>query len=675
MVAHGLKPDSSEVASALERGVNALLRTQGSDGSWEGECVWCPMLTAQYAITAHIIGLNLSEQRRRGILTQFRATQNAAGLWGLHPFDEGSLFVTTLVYVAARLLGAGSNEPWLRGARRMFARERGVQRIPTWGKVWLAFLGLYDWEGINPILPEVWMLPSWVPIHPANYYCHTRSIYLGLAVLYGQRFVVPSAPVLDELRAELYTNGYETIDFPSFANEVREDDAPFPSGRMLRAVFSLSRLYERLQLNQVRRRVLRELRERMRRDLQASHHLSLSPVNGLLSVLALWAHDPEDRDVRQAIARLDDWFWEDAREGSRVAGAGSVCWDTSFALQALAFLPRVDEETSASLAKGAAFLASQQIERPDFDYPAAYRIDPSGGWCFSEVAHGWPVSDCTAEALLALLSTRPEILGREGAARAARFILRCQNRDGGFGSYEPSKTSFPLEWMNPSEMFGRCMVERSYVECTASCLMALREVQRRYPDLLRSGIANSISRASTFLVRSQNEDGTWEAAWGVRYIYATMFGVRGLLAAGIPPTDERIRRACRWLLARQRPDGGWGELQPSSLSAGYVNARIGLSVQTAWALITLVEAAEPDLGALARAASYLESTQLDSGDWPDGQFVGVFFETALLNYRLYRQYFPVMALALYRRFLIDHGLPGRNHAASTAPSSRLRIPA
>jgi len=610
------------------------------------------MLTAQYTMTAHIIGLEIPLKRRQGIITHFRATQNDAGVWGLHPFDEGNLFVTTLVYVAARLVGVSATAPWLEDARRMFGREGGVQRIPTWGKVWLALLGLYSWEGINPILPEVWALPSRVPLHPANYYCHTRSIYLGLAVLYGQRFAAPSTPILDEVRAELYQGRYDEVDFSACANDVREEDAPFRAGTGLRTVFALSRLYERMGRKSVRPRILRQLRERMRRDLRASSHLSLSPVNGLLTILALWAEDPEDADLKRATERIDAWFWEDACEGSRVAGAGSVCWDTSFALQALSTLP--DAAVREPLTRGASFLAGQQIERASFDYRAAHRIDPSGGWCFSEVGHGWPVSDCTAEALLALLHTQPERLGREGATRAARFILRCQNSDGGFGSYEPSKTSFPLEWMNPSEMFGRCMAERSYVECTASSLMALGEIQRRYPDFLRHRIERAIGRARGFLVKTQNPDGTWDAAWGVYYVYATMFGVRGLLASGVAPTDERIRRACRWLLARQRPDGSWGEHHTSCTQGRYVPAAAGLCVQTAWALTTLVEADDPDRGAMKRAAAFLERSQLPSGEWPNDEFTGVFFATALLNYRMYGQYFPVLALALSDRHLSEH---------------------
>jgi lanosterol synthase len=639
----------AESSTALERGVDVLARMQRADGSWEGECVWCPMLTAQYAITAHVIGLEVSPERRRGMLRHFRTTQNDAGVWGLHPRDEGSLFVTTLAYVASRLLGALPTEPWLQGARRMFEREEGAQRIPTWGKVWLALLDLYSWEGVNPILPEVWALPTWFPLHPASYYCHTRAIYLGLAVLYGERFVARPTPITDALRAELYPDGYSTIDFAAHAEEVREEDAPFLPSPALRALFGVARRYERFHSRSVRRRLLGELRETMRRDLRASDYLSLSPVNGLLSILALWADDPRSSDLGPAVDRFDAWFWEDAREGSRVAGAGSICWDTSFALQALATAPDARASLAPVLDGGAAFLVSQQIERPTFDYRRAHRIDPSGGWCFSEVGHGWPVSDCTAEAVLALLDSRPHELGREHAARAVRFILRCQNRDGGFGSYEPEKTRFPLEWMNPAEMFGRCMTERSYVECTASCLMALTAVHDRYPDLMRQTIREAVGRASRFLVRSQNVDGTWNAAWGVRYVYATMFGVRGLLAAGIPATDERIRKACRWLLARQRADGGWGEQQPKARAPGYVGSDRSSAVQTAWALIALVEAAEPDEAALRRAKDCLEHAQLPSGEWPDGEFVGVFFETALLNYRLYRQHFPVMALALYQR--------------------------
>lgn len=31
----------------------------------------------------------------------------------------------------------------------------GATGIPTWGKVWLSILGVYEWEGVNPMPPEI----------------------------------------------------------------------------------------------------------------------------------------------------------------------------------------------------------------------------------------------------------------------------------------------------------------------------------------------------------------------------------------------------------------------------------------------------------------------------------------------------------------------------------------
>ena len=115
----------------------------------------------------------------------------------------------------------------------------------------------------------------------------------------------------------------------------------------------------------------------MRRHLRQSGYLGLSPVNGLLSILALWIEDPNDPDLLRTIDKLDAWFWEDADEGARVAGAGSVCWDTAFAMQALT------EAGSAtrpeSLTRGARYLSGQQISESSFDPHAEFRIDPTGG--------------------------------------------------------------------------------------------------------------------------------------------------------------------------------------------------------------------------------------------------------------------------------------------------------
>ena len=107
-----------------------------------------------------------------------------------------------------------------------------------------------------------------------------------------------------------------------------------------------------------------------------------------------------------------------------------------------------------------------------------------GGYPFSNVWHGWPVSDCTAEAMLALLDARAADVSDHDVALAAGFMLRAQGDDGGFGSYERKRVPFSIEWLNPAEMFGDSMTEAGYVECTASCVAALARIAEERPHLL-----------------------------------------------------------------------------------------------------------------------------------------------------------------------------------------------
>jgi lanosterol synthase len=368
----------------------------------------------------------------------------------------------------------------------------------------------------------------------------------------------------------------------------------------------------------------------------------------MLGLLALHASDPADPDKRRGIERLEAWMWDDGTDGLRIAGARSATWDTSFALQALAHARAVPQAEPA-VARGVAFLREQQIRQTSEGHRSAFRLDPRGGFCFAGAWHGWPVSDCTAEALEALARAGGDALGRAAERAAVSFLLRCQNPDGGFGSYEARRTRVGLEWLNPAEVFGESMTEHSYVECTASCLTALADFRRRRPEEDSRALRRASARAEQRLRRLQRADGSWRGVWGVQFVYGTLFGVRGLVAAGAAAGDPALRRACAWLLARQRADGSWGERAEGCARAEYVAHGEGQVVHTAWALLALLEAEHPSWSAIARGAQFLLSTQRPDGSWPAQDPAGLFFRTALLDYELYRAYFPLMALARYEQ--------------------------
>ena len=630
-----------------ERPQRRLLDLQGGDGAWEGEMVWCPMLTAQYVLLQHILGAPIDSGRRRRILRSFECTRLADGAWGLHEHSPPHLFVTVLVYVASRLLGVERDDPLVAPARRFLAEE-DVLAVPSWGKFWLALLNLYDWRGVNAILPELWKLPRWLPLHPSNWYCHTRLIYMAMASIYAHRFQAPVAPVIESLREELFGNEFARLDFSSARNRLRDADLFARPSVWLRAGYALARLYERIHSKRLRRRCLEKLVRQIRWELQTTSHSSISPVSGFLNILALWLHDREDADCRAALDRLDGWFWEDEEFGARVTGARSSTWDTAFAVQALAAVDGFDEIGDA-VRKGAGFLRSQQI-RTSFDgYREAFRADPKGGWCFPGGWHGWPVSDCTAEAVLGILAAGGDDADKAALNEAVRFMLRSQNRDGGFGSYEARRSRIGLEWLNPAEMFGESMTENSYVECTASCLEALAACGRRFPQVLDRRRRGPSPGAPPGCARPRGATAPGAAYGAFSSSTGPCSASRGLVAAGAGPSDPALRLACRWLLDRQREDGGWGEHHSGCLTGRYVPHEESQVIQTAWALLALLEAEESNWTAIARGARFLLDARDADGGWPKQDMAGVFFRTALLDYVLYRQYFPLRALGLYEQ--------------------------
>jgi lanosterol synthase len=613
------------------------------------------MILSQVIIVRYIVGKGWDEPTRAGIIRHYEVTRTDNEVWGLHPESDGYVFTTALAYVALRLLGLGANHPLLVPARHWLHRQPGgALTIPTWGKFWLALLDLYDYEGVNPSPPELFLLPRWLPIHPRRYYCHTRYIYLAIACLYGQRFKADLGTLRDELRRELYAVPYEAIDFASYRHVVAASDVHVCPGAALRLGYDLLATYERRPIRWLRLQALDYCFQRVLYEQQTSSYQALSPVNGLLNCLVLWARSGDHPELRRSLEGVESWQWEDEKEGVRFAGARSHTWDTALAIQAITADPSAAQQAEEPLRRAYGYLRNTQLteEIPTPDQEG--RDSALGGWCFSNGEHRWPVSDCTAEALSAITALHALFgpqwpnsgrIPEERLRQAVAFILRRQNRDGGFGTYERRRGSALLEALNPSEMFADCMTERSYLECTGSALSALAHFRYAYPHVMTVEIAQAQERAVQFLRQSQRADGAFPGFWGINLTYGTYHAVRGLCSVGLPRTDRTLQRAVSWLTSKQRADGGWGEHYSGCLTQSYAEHPESQVVMTSWALLALLEVLPPAAESIARGLEWLRTEQRPDGSWTSRAVNGVFFGTAMLDYRLYPAYFPTWALA------------------------------
>jgi len=105
------------------------------------------------------------------------------------------------------------------------------------------------------------------------------------------------------------------------------------------------------------------------------------------------------------------------------------------------------------------------------------------------------------------------------------------------------------------------------------------------------------------------------------------------------------QRVARWLERVQNPGGGFGEDLRSYRDRSWSGRGVSTASQTAWALLGLEAAGAGDGEAASRAVEWLADTQLPGGGWDEPFFTGTGFPGDFyLNYHLYRDVFPVMAL-------------------------------
>jgi squalene-hopene/tetraprenyl-beta-curcumene cyclase len=327
----------------------------------------------------------------------------------------------------------------------------------------------------------------------------------------------------------------------------------------------------------------------------------------------------------------------------------SPVWDTAQVVYALgeAGVPRGDPR----LVKAAEWLLSKEV-RHKGDWAVKVRNTEPGGWYFEFANEFYPDTDDTAQVLLALnrVDGRRPNDQREAAQRALRWEFAMQCRNGGWGSFDKDCAKTIFECIPFADH--NAMLDPPTADITGRMLEMLAAYGYTLAD-------RRVERAVAFLFSQQEPDGSWFGRWGVNYLYGTFLALRGLEAIGIDRGEPRIRRASEWIRRAQNADGGWGETCGSYDDPGTRGVGPSTPSQTAWALLGLLAAGDHRSPCVARGVGWLLGRQRADGSWDESigagptrqaLYTGAGFPRVFyLAYHLYRQYFPLLALADYRR--------------------------
>jgi squalene-hopene/tetraprenyl-beta-curcumene cyclase len=616
---------SSDLEDVLARAREHLLALQQPDGHWRGLLQTNVSMDAEDILLREFLGVR-DEQRIRRASAWIRSQQRADGSWANFEAGPGDLSTTVEAYWALRVAGDAPDAGHMERAAAWVRERGGPRHARVFTHIWMALFGLWPWDEVPALPPELVLLPSWFPLNPYDFACWARQTVVALTVVRAHRPVRPLGFTLEELG-------------PGAPAPSKRPAAA--SGRALAKLDELLRAYERRPLKALRRHALKTAERWVIQRQEADGSWGGIQPPWVYSLMALDLQGyPIDHPVMRAGLEGLDRFTVRQNKTLWLEACQSPVWDTALAIIALRDAGL--EPDHPALIRAAEWLLDEQITGFKGDWAVRRPHTPPGGWAFEYHNLNYPDIDDTAIVALALKRVAHPNQDRveKALSDASEWLIAMQSRDGGWGAFDADNTQ-GLTRKLPFCDFGE-VIDPPSADVTAHVVELLAP---EHGDAARASTAAGMA----WLDREQEEDGSWFGRWGVNHVYGTWSVLTAFQAAGVPVDDPRMRRATAWLKEHQNADGGWGEDCRSYVDPAWIGRGQSTASQTAWALIALQAAGDADSDEARRGLEWLCTTQLPTGTWDESQYTGTGFPGDFyINYHLYRLVFPVMALGRYR---------------------------
>jgi squalene-hopene/tetraprenyl-beta-curcumene cyclase len=562
------------------------------------------------------------------------------GGWNIYFGGPAEVNATIKAYLALKLAGVPVTDPRMLKAREMAMNLGGVPRMNTFSKLYLALLGLFPWKYVPTIPCEVLLIGKWFHVNFWEMSNWSRAMLVPLAII---NHFKPTRPLKHNVNLdELYPAGMAERDLAL---------PPDPERISLRNFFLwLDRLHKFAEvfaehgIHPFRKSALKKCENWMLERFEGSDGLAAifpAMLNALIALKALGYPDdhPEVRRAEHELKKLE----HETEDSVRIEPCFSPVWDT--AIVAICLRESGVPADHPKLKRCAEWLMEKEIRfRGDWQYKNPVEVEPSG-WVF-EFNNKWnPDVDDTAMVLLALRKIPTDNVGKrdECFARGLKWLMTFQCKDGGWAAFDKDCTKNILEQVPFADH--NAMLDPECADITARILELLgyEDWSTNHPQ---------IKDALKYIHGQQEQDGSWYGRWGVNYIYGTWQVLRGLRALSFDMNQPWLQKARSWLESVQHPDGGWGERCNTYDDPVFKGQGPSTASQTAWAVMGLCAFGDPDLPSLRCGIEYLIRTQNKDGSWSEDEITGTGFPKVFyLKYDMYRNAWPLLALATFRQLL------------------------
>ena len=629
---------AERVSAAIKAAREHLFSTQLEEGYWCGELEADTTLESDYILLRVLLG-TVDEERQAKCAREILAHQNADGGWPIFHGGPSNISASVKAYFALKLAGYTPDHPALAAARDRILFMGGVTQVNTFTKIYLCFLGQYDYDAVPAIPPEMVLFPNWFWFNIYEISSWSRAILVPLSIAYAKK---PFKKIPDELGiSELYLGGRENADM-----HLPWSKKIFSWRNFFLVLNHMTHWFERVHVRPLRSIAIKKAEKWILERTEMSDGLgAIYPaiMNCIIAMRCL-GYSLDDPHVIRAIDEFEKLGIEEG-DRFRMQPCMSPVWDTAYALFALgeSGVPNDDPR----MTRAAEWMLKKQVTHKG-DWAVKVKNVAPAGWYFEFNNEFYPDVDDSAMVTLGLTkaATSDDRYQHESVKRAIDWILAMQCKNGGWASFDKDNDKMIFQYIPFADH--NAMLDPATVDITGRVLEMLAAHGYTQDD-------PCVRRALRFIRAEQESDGSWFGRWGVNYIYGTMQVLRGLDAMGVDKNDPMIQQAAEWLRMMQNADDGWGETVSSYDDVNLKGTGDSTPSQTAWAVLGLIAAGDLQSESTHRGIAYLLRTQKpeganNAGGWDEPQYTGTGFPRVFyLSYHLYRVYFPLMALTAYER--------------------------